>query len=351
MLLPLVLAAPLVALVPGIGLGGGYFEMLSCLTTTGATLFDRPQLLAEPLHLWRALVGWMGGLMVLVTAFAILAPLNLGGFEIGQAGAAGRARRGAAARSRRRAARILRTLRAIAPVYAGLTGALALLLILAGDTPVRRALPRDGDALDQRHLAGRRPRRRRGRAGSASWRSRVFLLPAVSHPAAAPAAPRRLGALRLTDPQVQLMLISVLGVTAVLFLRSFVGAAEIDRQDNLAAALQAIWGSLFTVLSFLTTTGFESHDWRAMQLWSDLPDPGIDPARGRGDGRRHRHHRRRGQAPAALRALPPRPARDGQAHPPVEPRPAGAGGPADLRGRRAHRLHLPDAVPDRARAW
>ena len=71
------------------------------------------------------------------------------------------------------------------------------------------------------------------------------------------------------------MLISVLGVTAVLFLRSFVGAAEIDRQDNLAAALQAVWGSLFTVLSFLTTTGFESHDWRAMQLWSDLPDPGT----------------------------------------------------------------------------
>jgi trk system potassium uptake protein TrkH len=71
------------------------------------------------------------------------------------------------------------------------------------------------------------------------------------------------------------MLISVVGVTAVLFLRSFIGAVEIARQDNLVAALQAIWGSLFTVLSFLTTTGFESHDWRAMQLWSDLPDPGT----------------------------------------------------------------------------
>ena len=71
-LLPLVLAAPLVALVPGLGLGGGYFEMLSCLTTTGATLFDRPRIVPDPLHLWRALVGWMGGLLVLVTAFAIL---------------------------------------------------------------------------------------------------------------------------------------------------------------------------------------------------------------------------------------------------------------------------------------
>ena len=74
--------------------------MLSCLTTTGATLFDRPRLLAEPLHLWRALVGWVGGLMVLVTAFAILAPLNLGGFEIG-AGAAPAGSTGAAQRHRR----------------------------------------------------------------------------------------------------------------------------------------------------------------------------------------------------------------------------------------------------------
>jgi trk system potassium uptake protein TrkH len=71
------------------------------------------------------------------------------------------------------------------------------------------------------------------------------------------------------------MLISVVGVTFVLFLRSFVGAVEIERQDNLVAALQAVWGSLFTVLSFLTTTGFESRDWRTMQIWSDLPDPGT----------------------------------------------------------------------------
>ena len=71
------------------------------------------------------------------------------------------------------------------------------------------------------------------------------------------------------------MLISVLGVTAVLFLRSFIGAAGIDRQDNLMSAMRAIWGSIFTLLSFMTTTGFVSRDWRAMQLWSDLPNPGI----------------------------------------------------------------------------
>ena len=186
--------------------------MLSCLTTTGATLFDRPQLLSEPLHLWRALVGWMGGLMVLVTAFAILAPLNLGGFEIGQAGAAGPARR--AQRHHRGGDR------AHPADLQGDRAGLRRPDRRAGARPdprrrqrLRRALPRDGDALDQRHLAGRRPRRRPRRAGSASWRSRSSC---CRRSPTSCCGCRRGGcwALRLTDPQLQLMLISVLGVTA-----------------------------------------------------------------------------------------------------------------------------------------
>jgi trk system potassium uptake protein len=271
-LLPLVLAAPLVALMPAIGLGGGYFEMLSCLTTTGATLFDRPQMLSEPLHLWRALIGWTGGLVVLVTAFAILAPLNLGGFEIGQAGAVGW-RGGRSGTIEEATARILRSFRAIAPIYAGLTGALALVLILAGDSAFV-ALCHAMATLSTSGISpvGGLEAAPSGRIGELAIA--LFLLPAISHEFLR-LSPRRLRALRLTDPQIELMLISVLGLTAVLFLRSFVGAVEIDRQDNFAAALQAVWGSLFTVLSYLTTTGFESHDWRAMQLWSDLPEPGT----------------------------------------------------------------------------
>ena len=102
----------------------------------------------------------------------------------------------------------------------------------------------------------------------------VFLLPAVSLRGFGVLSRRRIGP-RFSDPQIQLMLISVVAITLLLFLRSFAGATEVDRQDNLVAALRAVWGSLFTVLSFLTTTGFESQDWRTMQLWSHLPDPGI----------------------------------------------------------------------------
>ena len=59
-----------------------YFEMFSCLTTTGATIFDSSLIIAEPIHLWRALIGWLGGFVFLLIAFAILEPMNLGGFEL-----------------------------------------------------------------------------------------------------------------------------------------------------------------------------------------------------------------------------------------------------------------------------
>jgi trk system potassium uptake protein len=271
-LLPLILAAPVVALVPSVGLGGAYFEMLSCLTTTGATLFEQAHLLSEPLHLWRAMIGWLGGLIVLVAAFAILAPLNLGGFEIGQAGAVGH--RGARSGTVEEAtARMIRVFRAVAPIYGALTGTLAILLILVGEIPFVAVC----HAMSILSTSGISPvggldGARSGRMGEMVMA--VFLLPAVSYHLLR-LTPQRFWRLRLTDPQIQLMLISVVGVTCVLFLRSFVGAVDIDRQDNLLAALQAIWGSLFTVFSFLTTTGFESRDWRTMQLWSDLPDPGM----------------------------------------------------------------------------
>ncbi len=233
--------------------------------------------------------------MILATAFAILAPLNLGGFEISQA-AASRRDGGRSGTIEEGSHRVLRSLRRIAPIYAGFTGVLALLLILAGDRPFIAVC----HAMATLSTSGISPvggvsGTQSGRVGELAVA--LFLLPAVSHRGLSFGPWRRRGP-RLSDPQIQLMLISVVGITFVLFLRSFLGAAEIDRQDNLVAALQAIWGSLFTVLSFLTTTGFESHDWRAMQTLVEPARPGHHPARRRGDGRGHRHHRRRGEAAA-----------------------------------------------------
>ena len=60
--LPIMLAVPLVDTVPEVGFFNAYFEMSSALTTTGATLLD-PWLIPEPVHLWRAIVGWIGAFL------------------------------------------------------------------------------------------------------------------------------------------------------------------------------------------------------------------------------------------------------------------------------------------------
>ena len=74
--LPLFLALPLYEAIHTTRFLNAYFEMVSALTTTGATVFDDPARLTDSQHLWRGLVGWLGGLMIWISASAILAPPN-----------------------------------------------------------------------------------------------------------------------------------------------------------------------------------------------------------------------------------------------------------------------------------
>jgi trk system potassium uptake protein TrkH len=272
-LIPLVLASPLVPLTPGLGAGARYFEMISCLTTTGATLMEPPSHYSESVHLWRSIVGWAGGFTILVTAFAILAPLSLGGFEIGEGTAKRSDRRYTSMSIDEASHRITHHAQLIAPAYAVFTGVLALLLVFSGDRPFV-AITHAMAAISTSGISpvGGLQGARSGIAGE--FAIAIFLLLAVSHRAMSFDAWRR-NRPGISDPEVQLMLISVLGITLLLFLHAFIGAVGLDRQDDLPAALHAIWGSLFTTLSFLTTTGFESQDWQTMRIWSNLPSPGT----------------------------------------------------------------------------
>jgi trk system potassium uptake protein TrkH len=74
---PVLAAAPIWLVAPELRWSGAYFEAVSCLTTTGASLLDLPETYPPALHLWRALLGWVGGLATLTAAVAILAPREL----------------------------------------------------------------------------------------------------------------------------------------------------------------------------------------------------------------------------------------------------------------------------------
>lgn len=79
----------------------------------------------------------------------------------------------------------------------------------------------------------------------------------------------------LIDPEFKIGMLIVVCVPTLLFLRHWIGAIEVNEQSNWVAGVNAFWGSMFTVMSFLTTTGYESVHWEDARGWSGLPAPGV----------------------------------------------------------------------------
>ncbi len=59
-----------------------FFEAMSGLTTTGATIFTNLDDTGHGILLWRALLQWFGGIGIIVMAIAILPLLNIGGMQL-----------------------------------------------------------------------------------------------------------------------------------------------------------------------------------------------------------------------------------------------------------------------------
>jgi trk system potassium uptake protein len=74
-------------LLMGIGLSftDAYFESMSALTATGATLLSGLDDLPVSLNVWRAELQWLGGMGVIVLVVAILPMIGVGGRQIGKA--------------------------------------------------------------------------------------------------------------------------------------------------------------------------------------------------------------------------------------------------------------------------
>jgi trk system potassium uptake protein TrkH len=271
--LPAFFAIPFVEALPTTRFFNAYFEMLSAFTTTGATMFDDPARLGPALHLWRAQVGWMGGLLMWVAAVAILAPLNLGGFEVTAQAEPGRREAATYTTSpitpRRR---IARAVEMFAPLYAGLTVLLWVLLMFAGQEPLAALC----NAMSVLATSGISTGETGANGGMvAEMIMALFMLFALSRMTfSSDTTTARQGRL-MNDPEFRIGLIIVVLVPLVLFGRHFLSTLEFEDADTLRGALIALWGSVFTVLSFLSTTGFVSEYWGEAQSWSGLRTPGL----------------------------------------------------------------------------
>ena len=252
LLLPPVLALPFAQSVPDTSFANAWWEMVSSLTTTGATLYETPDRLAPALHLWRALVGWLGGLLILVGAAALLAPLDLAGAEVISGRAPGRGSRGAAQITRLAdpAERLARLTLLVLPVYAGLTLALWVLLLIAGEAGLRALCM----AMSTLASSGITPGQGVALPGSGPVGEMLvfgFLLLGLTRRSFPGAVMVDRSHPLLADPEIRLAGVLLVVVPCVLLLRHWAGAVETAAAGGVGAVLGALWGGLFMTLSFL----------------------------------------------------------------------------------------------------
>ncbi len=275
--LPLMFAVPFYEAVGNTTYINAWFEMVSSFTTTGATVYENAGRLTPSLHLWRALVGWLGGLLVWITAVSIFAPMNLGGFEV-RAAAGGS---GGAVRSFTQIAkiadpseRLVRYTLTLTPIYAGLTLALWIGLVILGEFPYIALC----HAMSVLSTSGISPIGGLYFAASRFWGELLiffFFAFALSRLTFSRGLTGEGEQGLRRDPEFLTALVLIGSVTALLFMRHFIGASETEERANLVEVASALWGALFTVTSFLTTTGFESHYWDGAADWSGLDTPGL----------------------------------------------------------------------------
>lgn len=276
--LPLMFAIPFQEAVGNTSFLNAWFEMVSCFTTTGATVYENAGRLTPSLHVWRGLVGWMGGLLVWITAVSIFAPMNLGGFEVRSTASAGKGAMAQAfsqiAQVADPSARLARYAARLVPIYVGLTFVLWIGLVSLGEVPYIALI----HAMSVLSTSGITPIGGLYYAVAGFWGEVlifVFFLFAISRLSF---SPRLLGENDkglASDPEFKMGLAFIIAVTSMLFLRHFFGSIGEDSTSTVDQMLRAIWGAAFTVTSFLTTTGFESRHWLGAADWSGLETPGL----------------------------------------------------------------------------
>lgn len=275
-ILPPVLALPLVQTpAGGAGFGAATFEMLSAFTTTGAPVLEGP--LKPSVELWRALVGWLGGLFALVMVFSVLMPLNLGGVEVetGRIPTRASASTQQIARVADPSERMLRFASSIFPIYGALTLVLWLLLVMSGEDSFVALC----HAMGTLSTSGISPLAGGTAASQAGWLAEVvvalFLLLALSRrPLSRLMGQGSLAAL-WRDAELRMAAVLVLGAAGSLFLLNLAAALMVADSFAPSQALAGLWALVFTALSFLTTTGYASASWEGIGAWSGLAPPDM----------------------------------------------------------------------------
>jgi trk system potassium uptake protein TrkH len=117
---------PLISYLKDMSFTDAYFETMSGLTTTGATVLSGLDQLPAAINLWRHELNWLGGMGIIVLAVAILPVLGVGGRQLFMAETPG------PMKDSKLTPRITETAKNLWLVYAGITVACIVALKYAG---------------------------------------------------------------------------------------------------------------------------------------------------------------------------------------------------------------------------
>ncbi len=270
--LPVFLAIPEYSVIRTTSFLNAYLDMVSALTTTGFEVFPASRLSAS-LPLWGALVGGRGGGLIGGAAVAILAPLNLGGFELTAQHANARRQANFISTSERKLF-LLRSAQTLMPLYIGLTGALWLGFILSGASGYSGFI----FALSVLSTSGITAYQGAVGLSSGIWAEVlivIFFTLALSRVFWAPEKTTGFAKGLLRDAELRLAFWITILLSCVLFIKQVASSTAPLAEYGPEGLLALIWGNLFTILSFLSTTGWSSQYWQPIAPLSNAGIPGF----------------------------------------------------------------------------
>jgi trk system potassium uptake protein TrkH len=255
--LPVFATLPLMLFLPGLSFTDAYFEAVSGLTASGATVLTGLDGLPASLNIWRGFLIWLGGMGVIVLAVAIMPLLGVGGSQLYKAETPG------PMKDTKLTPRIAETAKGLWLVYFALTALCALAYRWAGMSWLDALM----HAFTTMGLGGFSTHD----ASYAYWNSPrielvaiMFMLVAAVNFATHFMAWRKVSLAPYgRDPEAPVLLLvlalSVLGIA--LYLR----AAGVYPEFSTALRYSA-----FNVVSIATTTGYTSTDFNLWPIFAPL---------------------------------------------------------------------------------
>lgn len=235
----------------------GYFEAVSGLTTTGATVLSGLDRLPGSINLWRCLLQWLGGMGILVLAVAILPMLGVGGSQLFRAEATG------PMKDAKLTPRITETAKGLWSVYCLVSLACVLAYWLGGMTPLD-AWTHMFATLSLGGLSSHDSSFAYFQSPTLEWVAIVFMLLASCNFALYFMALTKRQPLRIwRDPEWRGSMLLLLGSGVFI-------AALLLIKGTMSDPGEALRTALFNVVSIGSTTGFSTVDYTAWPVFAPI---------------------------------------------------------------------------------